>query len=272
MNPSAYVNQIEKNLRFRDLYERDFVRRLQFARDNGCNTAMLTGNGEPLANRDFLKDFAHWNQMVESPFRWIELQTSGVFLNDEYLRFLRNTVGVATMCLSVSDVLDPAVNAELMGTPAKLRVDIEALCAEIKRYDFNLRLSLNMTDAYEQRLGAGQATVDALLDRAQALGANQLTFRQLYAAADAALSQDIWVREHSASKALMGLVADTVRKHGRALEALPFGAVRYSVRDMSVVVDDDCMSAAGKPVMKYLILRPDCKIYTKWDDRGSLLF
>jgi len=76
-----------------------------------------------------------------------------VFLNDEYLRFLRNTVGVATMCLSVSDVLDPAVNAELMGTPAKLRVDIEALCAEIKRYDFNLRLSLNMTDAYEQRLG-----------------------------------------------------------------------------------------------------------------------
>jgi hypothetical protein len=24
--------------------------------------------------------------------------------------------------------------------------------------------------------------------------------------------------------------------------------------------------------VKYLILRPDCKIYTQWDDPGSILF
>jgi len=74
------LNQIEKNLRFRDLYERDFVRRLQFARDNGCNTAMLTGNGEPARpTATFSRTSPTGTRVVESPFRWIELQTSGVF-------------------------------------------------------------------------------------------------------------------------------------------------------------------------------------------------
>jgi len=41
---------------------------------------------------------------------------------------------------------------------------------------------------------------------------------------------------------------------------------------MSVVVDDDCMSTADKEDIKYLILRENCKLYTKWDDGGSLLF
>ena len=27
-----------------------------------------------------------------------------------------------------------------------------------------------------------------------------------------------------------------------------------------------------KNEVKYIILRPDCKLYTKWDDAGSLLF
>ena len=89
MHPSPYIDQIEKNTRFRDLYERDYMRRLQFARDNGCNTVILTGDGEPLMNDRFLKDFAHWNGTIQSPFRWVEIQTSGVTLDDEKLRFLR---------------------------------------------------------------------------------------------------------------------------------------------------------------------------------------
>lgn len=272
MHPSIYENQIERNVRFRDLYERDFVRRMQFARDNGCNTAIITGDGEPLANRDFLKDFAHWNQMIQSPFRWIELQTSGVFLSDEYLRFLRNTVGVATISLSLSDAFDTDRNAEINGTPEKLKVDIEMVCREIKRYDFNLRLSLNMTASYEQRLGVEQNAAAKLIERARQLNANQVTFRQLYVSGEADLPQNHWIRENAASSELMRNVTTFVRERGRALEMLPFGAMRYSVQGMSVVVDTDCMSTEAKRAMKYLVLRPDCKLYTKWDDEGSLLF
>ena len=272
MHPAPYPNQIEKNVRQRDLYERDFVRRLQFARDNGCNTAILTGDGEPLANRDFLKDFAHWNQMSGSPFRWIELQTSGVLLDEACRAFLRHTVGVCTLSLSLSDLFDSDENARINGTPEPMRVDVERLCADLKQDDFNLRLSLNMTDNYERRLGTGLDAVGQILERAQRFGANQVTFRQLYLSGDPSLPQNQWIREHAASAKLMGQVGAYVRERGRPLEKLPFGAMRYSVQGLSVVVDDDCMSTEAKPVMKYLVLRPDCKLYTKWDDPGSLLF
>ena len=28
----------------------------------------------------------------------------------------------------------------------------------------------------------------------------------------------------------------------------------------------------NKDAVKYLILRPNCKLYSKWDDKGSLIF
>lgn len=46
---------------------------------------------------------------------------------------------------------------------------------------------------------------------------------------------------------------------------------------MAVVVDDDCMAKgklpdAEKDAYKYLILQPDCKLYSQWDDPASLIF
>ena len=274
MHASPYTNQIEKNVRFFDLYERDYMRRLQFARDNGCNTVILTGDGEPLLNRSFLKSFAHWNSSISSPFRWIELQTSGVTLDDEALRFLRNTVGVSTISLSLSNIFDSDSNANMNGTPDKLRVDIDRLCSEIKNYDFNLRLSLNMTDAYEKRFYGVpvELTVEMILERAKKLEANQVTFRKLYVSGDREIPQNKWIAEHAASDDLLVALRIYIREKGRVLEQLPFGAIRYSIDGISVVSDDDCMSEEVKPVMKYLVLRPNCKIYTKWDDTGSLLF
>lgn len=70
-----YYNQIEKNKRFKDLYRSDYIKRMSFARDNGCNTLIYTGNGEPLLNSSFLESVSEWNKSLESPFRWIELQT-----------------------------------------------------------------------------------------------------------------------------------------------------------------------------------------------------
>lgn len=43
MHGEDYPNMLDENLPFYDLYKRDYVRRLEFARDNGCNTVMLTG-------------------------------------------------------------------------------------------------------------------------------------------------------------------------------------------------------------------------------------
>src|SRR5574343_501109 len=111
MHQSPYQDHIERNLRFRRLYQEDYMERLAFARDNGCNTAILTGDGEPIYNVDFLNDFAQWNARIPSPFRWIEVQTSGVGLNEEKLRWLRDTIRVSTVSLSLSSAFSNNVNA-----------------------------------------------------------------------------------------------------------------------------------------------------------------
>ena len=139
----VYENMITgKNLYFH-LYMKDFLERLQFARDNGCNTVILTGDSEPQQNWEFLKLFGIFNQMLPNPFKKIELQTSGTGLDDAYLFFLRHHVGVTTMALSLSHIYDNDINATINGTPRKLKVDINHLCWRIKTYRFNLRLCLN---------------------------------------------------------------------------------------------------------------------------------
>jgi sulfatase maturation enzyme AslB (radical SAM superfamily) len=265
-----YENQIEKNRRFKHLYRNDYIKRLSFARDNGCNTIIYTGDGEPITNLSFLENAAEWNRGIDHPFRWMELQTSGVTLDDGKLRWLREEIEVSTISLSLSSVFLDAQNADYNRTPEALRVGIDSLCAEIRRYDFNLRLSLNMTDFYDNR-DPGE-----IFSRVKALGANQVTFRVLYSMDSPRTEQekeiDSWIAAHRASERIITAVREHVQARGRRLERLPFGAVRYAVDGISTVIDEDCMSVEAKEALKYLILRPNCKLYTKWDDAGSLLF
>jgi len=265
MHEDKYINQIEKNTRFRDLYKKDYKKRILFARDNGCNTVMLTGDGEPLINRKFIEDFFEWNDHLPKPFRWIEIQTSGGMLNDEYLRFLRNG-GVNTISLSLSSIWNDDENAEY-NCPIKesFKINIEELCSEIKRYDFNLRLSLNMTDFYNEK------TPEQIFERIKKLGANQVTFRVLYTSGKE-VEQDKWIDEHRCNSEVIDQITDYVKANGHELEILPFGAIKYSVAGISTVIDSDCMSTEVGETLKYLILRPNCKLYSKWDDDGSLVF
>ena len=269
MHREDYCNQIEKNKRFTELYTKDYKKRLLFARDNGCNTVMLTGNGEPLLNQNFLEKFALWNESLPSPFRWIEIQTSGTLLNDEYLRFLRNTVGANTISLSLSSMFDSKKNAEYNRTKKGLEVDIDKLCAEIKRYDFNLRLSLNMTDVYNE------VTPEEIFLRAKQLRADQVTFRKLYTSSENPdTPENKWIKEHKCSDEKFKEIEDYIKKNGKTLEVLPFGAIKYAIFELGVVVDYDCMSTEVKDngTVKYLVLRENCKLYSRWDEKGSLIF
>jgi sulfatase maturation enzyme AslB (radical SAM superfamily) len=265
MHAEDYPNQKEGNDRFYDLYEKDYVKRLEFARDNACNTIVLTGNSEPQQNRDFLKTFGTMNNYLASPFKKIDIQTTGVLIDDEYLRFMRNHVGINTIALSLSDMFDNDRNAEINGTPSKIKIDIKYLCREIKRYDFNLRLSLNLSSVYNDK------TAEQIFSYAKTLGANQITFRELFSSEEDT-SQGKWIKEHLPSANLMGDIKDYIRAKGNPLRILEYGQTVYSVDEMSVVLDDDCMSTEVKHELKYLILRPDCKLYSSWNDKGSLIF
>lgn len=267
MHPAPFKNQIEENTRFIDLYEKDYIKRMQFARDNGCNTIILTGDVEPLQNERFLRNFSHWNQMLRSPFQWIELQTTGIFINDEKLRFLRNTVGVTNISISVSDLFDDNNNMDIIGVPTRSRFKLGEICGEIKRYDFTLRLSINLIARYLQSYD----TIDRIFERAKELGADQITFRKMYASGKDS-DIDKWISERALDPYVIDKYEYYIKENGRALEKLPFGATRYSADGFSVVIDGDCMNTEAKDTLKYLILRPDCKLYSHWDDPASLIF
>lgn len=271
MHESAYPDYVTENLRFCDLYRNDFIKRMEFARDNGCNTCMLTGDVEPQQNITFLKNFGDMNRDLERPFRNIEIQTTGAFIDDEKLRFFRNQVGITTISVSVSCLTNDTINRDIIGMKDENH-SLEKLCSEIKRYDFNLRLSLNVTD---HLLGGENITVDSVFERCKELGADQVTFRKMYTSGTDS-EEDKWLAENVTTDKLEAFFANLfleIKKNGTYLDTLEYGSDRYSYEGMSVVIDEDCMSKAeNKDAVKYLILRPNCKLYSKWDDKASLIF
>ena len=245
----------------------DYKKRLSYARDNNCNAVMLTGDGEPTQNRPFLTLFGLLNESIEKPFRHISIQTAGSFIDKNYLEFLRDHVGVNTVSLSISSLFNH-VNAEYTGN--KNPIDIAAMCRMIKAEGMNLRISLNMTD----RLFFNDSPPSEVFRYVkETFLADQITLRVLYSdSGNPSCPQNLWIAEHAAAPAYVEKFKSYIREKGRPLEVLSFGQTRYSVDGLSTVLDDDCMSTEAKQELKYLILRPNCKLYTKWDSTASLLF
>lgn len=251
-----------RNLYF-DLYYKQYKERMEYARDNGCNSVMLTGNCEPQQNYEFLKLFGIMNQSLEKPFRNVEMQTTGALLNDDYLYFLRHHVGVNTISLSLSS-FDMDMNNEIISPPKP--IDVINLVKRIKKYQFILRISVNLSSKL-----ALTGSLDSLFATLkEEYLADQVTFRVLY---DGGTDkpEDVWVRENKLPESYVNELNDYIEENGNFLEKLEYGARRYSVNGMSTVLDNDCMSVEAGEVLKYMILRPDARLYTKWNDIGSLL-
>lgn len=83
-----------------------------------------------------------------------------------------NHVGVNTISLSVSS-FDEDENNAIIGAKSPIR--LAWLCSEIKKYDFTLRLSLNLNAS------VNGYTPEGVFDAVRRLGCDQLTLRKLYA-------------------------------------------------------------------------------------------
>jgi len=287
LHDSPYENELlGKNFQFEELYRQDYFDAMKYARDNDCNDLIYTGeNGECLVNKNFMRIVVETNRRLPSPFIKCELQTSGCYLlekgengGEENLRWLRDFVRIKIISLSLFDIFDSKNNSKYSRPKQKRAfVDIEETCKAIKKYNFTLRLSINMTDLYEKKIFI---TPEQIFQKAKELGANQITFRVLYFVDNPQNEKEKeineWIQENKCSDEYMNIIKDYIRKNGTPLERLSFGAIRYSVNSISVVIDDNCMSKTNlediKEDIKYLILRPNCKTYTRWDDPGSLLF
>jgi hypothetical protein len=263
MHCEEYPNKMDNQNPYYDLYHRDYIKRLEFARDNGCNTVMLTGTAEPQQNITFLREFGTMNQNIAQPFRWIEIQTTGVMMDKNVLRLLRSHVGVSTVSLSLSSFSNHW-NQTYNGTPKQHAINIQDFCAQVKDYGFNLRLSLNMTSSFETQ------GMDSVLENISGLGADQATFRKLYI--QEGTPQGEWIKKNGCSDAFIEALEDKICKEGIRLGILEYGQEQWSFKNVSYVFDRDCMAKSQKEALKYLILRPNARLYSRWDTTSSLIF
>ena len=269
VNSNIYPNLMDISHPTYDYNIKEYMRRMKYVADNGCQTLILTGTSEPQQNKQFLNTFALIHRLLGKPFTNIEMQTTGRLLeNADYLRFLKNFVCVNTMAVSISSPCDQENNWLLNGCfePNKPNIKLETLTSMLKDYGFNVRLCFNLSDYY-------------MFDDAEGffefckknLHADQVTFRVLYASEDDT-EQAKWIREHILPKAQMKKLATYMKKFEPVSETLYGASIRY-INGMSVIFDDDCMGKnPTHSAMKYLILHPNCKLYSSWDTPASLVF
>lgn len=252
-----------------DRYLKEYMKRLAYARDNGCNVLMLTGTSEPQQNRKFLTWFGMMMQMMDKPFRNIEIQCTGALLDEGYLRFLRDHVGVTTMALSVFS-LDKDENTSIIHPPIGMCLDPRETAMMVKGAGMALRMCLNLTFCFDEYADEPDRLFWQMKN---VYHADQVTMRVLYAGDDDR-PENVWVRENAANENTVRVLTDYVKSHGTLLGRLPYGAYRYGVDGMSVVVDGDSMGKEAEDMenYKYLILRPDCSLYSSWDDPASRVF
>jgi len=270
---SNYDNMISNHL-----FKSDYIARLEYARDLGTNTIILTGTGEALQNKSFLNDFAYFNKSLQKPFYNIELQTTGVLLDDKTLKWLRETINVKTISLSVSNLFDDKDNLSIIGVHHKLTFNLMELSSKIKSYGFNLRISLNVLDIIESELDFGRGEhhiydFSRIFTKLSYMGVDQITFRKMWMSK---YNDKIynWIKDNTKNtERFFNKLSTYLETNGRFLNKLPFGALQYSLNQISTVIDDDCMDdKTDKEELKYLILRENAKLYSKWDDQGSLIF
>lgn len=270
VNSNIYENKMDINHPEYDYNVREYLKRMRFVADNGCQTLMLTGTAEPQQNKQFLATFALLHQQIGSPFTNIEMQTTGITLedNDNYLRFLRNFVGVNTVALSINS-LKIDENYKILGhieyeEPRVLF--LHRLCPELKNYDFNIRCCFNLNDCFND------VEIEQLFTTAKKeYKADQITFRKLYAS-DSTTEQGQWIKEHQVSLAFTHSLKEYLASKP-IIGTTAYGATCYDVDGMSVIYDTDCMGKNPETdVKKFLILRPNCKLYSQWDSKASLVF
>lgn len=271
VNSNIYENKMSINDPHYDINVREYLKRLKFVADSGCQTIILTGTSEPQQNKQFLATFALLHQMIGSPFTNIEMQTTGMLLdgNRDYIRFLRNFVGVNTVALSVNS-LNEEVNNEILGHNPKAdnALNVKRLTSLLKEYDFNVRICCNLTSEFNQ--GDIPYDEDFYGYLKEAYHADQVTFRKMYAS-DKDTPQGEWLAAHEFPKKEADGLSSSL-KWFPVISKTPYGANIRDVQGMSVIYDEDCMGKnPDSDVKKFLILRPNCKLYSQWDTKASLV-
>ena len=269
-------------------YWEDVIKRMKYAQSKGCTTVMLTGSNEPQQDRRWLEGLALAMRSLPEPFLNIEIQTTGAFLDMDYLRFLK-AMGVTTVAISTFSIFDDERNREIEECADK-GLSIEKLCEMVHELEMNIRICVNVTDCvfsksfYETDVSAMKEKDEAkkeeillgeaqkILNRCAELHANQVTFRKMWS--NPGTPEAEWIAQNCTySNNLLSRISTVVSTDGTIINILPYGAARYDYQGFSIVIDTDSMAKdVNNQALKYYIIREDGKMYSSWDSAASIVF
>lgn len=262
-------------------YWNDVIKRMQYAQDKGCTTVMLTGSVEPQQNRRWLEGLYLAMKSLPKPFLNIEMQTTGAFIDKDYLLFLKS-MGVTTLAISTFNIFDDEVNRSIEHC-ADETLKLYDLCETAKGLGFNIRICVNITDyafteSFRPQWFMGPDTsirneIQRIFARCSELFADQVTFRKMWSVDGTPEGE--WIKKNCGShcEGFLNGINDYVLRNGKLLNVLPYGAARFDCSGLSIVVDTDSMAKdETNMATKYYIIRENGKMYSSWDSKASLVF
>lgn len=187
---------------------------------------VLTGIGEAIQNKKFLRLISELNNKLDDPFD-IEIQTTGVLLNDENINFLKNIIGVKVISLSIFDIFDNLNNLSIIGVKEKLKFDIVNVCKKIKNIGLILRISLNLINVYDKH------SVIDIFNKIDEIQPNQLTFRSLWFTDDDNPINK-WIKSNNCSYGFLDKIKSFLSLNGRKVRESV-----YIYNGISIYLNDD---------------------------------
>ena len=254
-------------------YWEEVIKRLKYARDKKCSILMLTGGVEPQQDKKWLEGVYLALKSLPDPFLNIEMQTTGAFIDHNYLIFLKN-IGLTTLAVSTFNIFNDTINQDIIHCPTRT-LDLDFLCDDATMEGLNIRICINVTDKVAASSGVKTPAkvVAAILDRCVELHANQVTFRKMWS--NPGTPEADWIKENCTeySDDILAHVSSVVKNNGKLINKLPYGAERYDYHGLSIVIDTDSMAKdESNTATKYYIIREDGKMYSSWDSPASLVF
>lgn len=261
------VYSIENDIKNRNLNLISYKDRMEFAREQGCNTLLIRGYGEPLLNKTYLEMVTTLNKQLKNPFINIELKTNGSNLvkeNGNDFEFLNGT-NIKTIVLYLT-CFDDFKHYRLVteGSSNEPTMEIKNVCEQIKNHNYNLRLQVFLTRWLEY------LTLEDLMKSCKELCADQFTLCEM-PEIDGKDDVNKWIQENSCKSGPTVARIKEVIPQLTSIGTTSKGYNIYSIDNMSFVFksEDELKKEKNN---NDLYLLPNAKLYRKPDDLGSLVF
>lgn len=248
-----------------------FQKACRLARDGGCETVMLTGNGEPTLFPGQIR--AYLESLKGYGFSNVELQTNGIpiaeakLFGDDELSAWSN-LGLKLIAISVAH-FDPEKNRQIFLPHRQSYIDLPALIARLRGHGIRVRLTCIMARGFVD----SSAELVKMLAFAREHGVDQVTATPVNIPQESRDEIALrWTQKHYLRPEEMEDIRSYLAVHGRILSSMKHGAVVYEVNGQNLCLSN-CLTKdePGALDRRNLIFFPNGTLSTDWQDESAVI-